>query len=91
MRRFGTGCKENTYGFEFSQKFGKCRNRSQCNHVIGTCPKGCDRGKYGDKCVSSLLDYHIYLSSKIVTQIYTFHQSAIMHVLYRLTLTIHEL
>lgn len=58
MKLFGTGCTENTYGFECSQKCGKCRNRSQCNHVTGTCPKGCDKGIYGDKCVSGLSNYH---------------------------------
>ena len=57
MKLFGTGCTENTYGFECSQKCGKCRNRSQCNHVTGTCPKGCDKGKYGDECVSGSLVY----------------------------------
>nr|XP_022309782.1 multiple epidermal growth factor-like domains protein 10 isoform X2 [Crassostrea virginica] len=50
-------CTENTYGFECSRKCGKCRNRSQCNHVTGTCPMGCDRGKYGDECVSDCPKY----------------------------------
>lgn len=27
-----------------------CRDGEPCNHVNGSCPNGCDRGTYGDKC-----------------------------------------
>ena len=44
-----TGCDVYTYGVD-CKRCGNCSGGVQCNHVTGTCPKGCDAGIYGDKC-----------------------------------------
>ncbi|XP_078328273.1 uncharacterized protein LOC144623668 isoform X1 [Crassostrea virginica] len=43
------GCDVYTYGVD-CKRCGNCSGGVQCNHVTGTCPKGCDAGIYGDKC-----------------------------------------
>ena len=44
-----TGCHVYTYGPDCIY-CGNCSGGVQCNHVTGTCPKGCDSGIYGEKC-----------------------------------------
>ncbi|XP_078329077.1 uncharacterized protein LOC144623955 [Crassostrea virginica] len=43
------GCNVFTYGSDCIY-CGNCSGGVQCNHVIRTCPNGCDAGMYGDKC-----------------------------------------
>ena len=45
-----TECDGHTYGLGCKQSCGKCSGGVQCDHVTGSCPNGCDAGKYGDKC-----------------------------------------
>ena len=45
-----TECADNTYGLECTKLCPKCRDGEQCDHVNGSCPNGCDKGIYGDKC-----------------------------------------
>ena len=48
-------CKHNTYGLGCIGLCGHCLNGDQCDHVNGSCPNGCDKGAYGDKCDKGLL------------------------------------
>lgn len=45
-----TVCQNNTYGAGCSEDCGHCFSGQQCNHIVGTCPIGCDAGYYNDRC-----------------------------------------
>ena len=38
---------------------GRCLNGEQCDHVDGSCPNGCGKGAYGDKCDKGLGNVHM--------------------------------
>eukprot|EP00105_Crassostrea_gigas_P039175 XP_019923323.1 PREDICTED: uncharacterized protein LOC109618913 [Crassostrea gigas] len=40
-RKYGDGCQKSC---------GQCVNKTQCDHVIGTCPQGCEAGYKGQMC-----------------------------------------
>ena len=50
-------CKDNTHGLGCIGLCGHCLYGDQCDHVNGSCPNGCDKGTYGDKCDKGLLIY----------------------------------
>lgn len=62
-------CLYQTYGPDCQQICGNCKNREQCHHVNGSCPNGCDRGIFGEKCdkgtriqnKSCLILYKLYI------------------------------
>ena len=49
MNTYVIGCDVYTYGLD-CERCGNCSGDVQCDHVTGSCPKGCDAGIYGDKC-----------------------------------------
>ena len=49
-KSYVTGCDVYTYGLDCKKRCGNCSGGVRCNHVTGTCPRGCDPGMHGDKC-----------------------------------------
>lgn len=47
---FFSACNHNMYGLDCKETCGKCSNKTQCNHVNGSCSEGCSAGFHGDKC-----------------------------------------
>ncbi|XP_062597070.1 multiple epidermal growth factor-like domains protein 10 [Saccostrea cucullata] len=45
-------CDDGRYGFNCAKSCGYCRDDSQCNHINGTCFKGCSNGYKGSLCIS---------------------------------------
>lgn len=46
-----TECKVGLHGINCSQQcVGRCRDGVTCNHVTGTCDRGCDAGWTGIFC-----------------------------------------
>lgn len=39
------------YGVNCTEKCGSCLEFEQCNHINGTCMKGCDMGFHGSDCI----------------------------------------
>lgn len=45
-----TECDNRKYGDGCQKSCGQCVNKTQCDHVIGTCPQGCEVGYKGQIC-----------------------------------------
>lgn len=45
-----TECDNRKYGDGCQKSCGQCVNKTQCDHVIGTCPQGCEAGYKGQMC-----------------------------------------
>lgn len=43
-------CKPGFYGADCALKCGHCLGSKPCQHVDGSCPRGCKKGFTGDKC-----------------------------------------
>lgn len=43
-------CLDQTYGPGCRESCGHCKNNEPCKRANGSCPNGCDRGTYGQKC-----------------------------------------
>lgn len=48
---FLSACSGNMYGANCTVKCGMCLDNEQCQHVNGTCMKGCDKGFHGSSCI----------------------------------------
>lgn len=46
-----SACDEKMYGVNCTEKCGSCLKLEQCNHINGTCMKGCDMGFHGSDCI----------------------------------------
>lgn len=55
-------CPVGFYGMNCSESCGFCKNRSDCDHVNGLCPNGCQSGYKDEKCELSkcLIPFLIY-------------------------------
>nr|XP_022312496.1 uncharacterized protein LOC111117633 [Crassostrea virginica] len=50
-------CGNGTYGVNCSEDCGACLNDTDCNHVTGECPSGCEQGwKKTEKCDKGCID-----------------------------------
>jgi hypothetical protein len=52
-------CNEQKYGLACSLPCGNCTDGETCNHVNGTCPRGCDVGVYGEECQTREFSFYI--------------------------------
>ncbi|XP_056015840.1 scavenger receptor class F member 1-like [Ostrea edulis] len=43
-------CAVNTYGKDCVMTCGFCKDERTCNHIHGSCAKGCTEGWFGEKC-----------------------------------------
>lgn len=50
-------CKKGWYGIDCNDTCGHCSNVSECFHINGTCPTGCDAGYQGHLCKSRTYMY----------------------------------
>lgn len=55
-----TGCDGGKYGPGCSLTCGACINDTQCHHINGSCPHGCNLGFQGQKCDEGLCTYIKY-------------------------------
>lgn len=47
-------CTDGIYGKQCQDICGHCRDMNQCNHVNGTCEKGCKPGYQQPTCTQSI-------------------------------------
>lgn len=54
-------CTKGSYGSGCNETCGHCRHVSQCFHINGSCPTGCDTGYQGGLCKSREYIFRIYI------------------------------
>nr|XP_034322333.1 receptor-type tyrosine-protein phosphatase alpha-like [Crassostrea gigas] len=46
-----TSCRNGQYGEDCALTCGHCLGSEPCHHINGSCPRGCQKGFIGDKCL----------------------------------------
>lgn len=68
-----TECDNRKYGDGCQKSCGQCVNKTQCDHVIGTCPQGCEAGYKGQMCDQGQLHVIRIYSKRLLTFISIHH------------------